>query len=737
MKQRLFILLIALLAIVTGAKAQKIDPIDTKPTLTLEMYSGEKLTKEQIIVAKFIAKKAELTVKANLLDNTDMFFQDEKTLFSIGNGKLNLGTVVVPTDVTWEYNIKPISLSKTDTRLLAEAGITGTYAYIALNISVTINKTNFTDETFRTYVSENFDKNINNKGRLTEAEANAVKEIAVSEKGITSLKGVEYFTKLTKLNCYHNQLTSLDVSKNTALTYLRCDGNQLTSLDVSNNTALKELYCNYNQLTSLDVSENTALTSLNCSDNQLTSLDVSKNTALTSLYCSKNQLTELDVSGRIALTEFSFSGNSPLTSLDASGCVSLESLSCNNNGIDQLTTLNVSGCTSLKKLYCHYLQLTTLDVSGCTALDYLNCDNNQLSTIDVSTNTALEYLYCNDNQLTTIDVSNNSVLRGIDCTQNRIRGTAMTTLVESLPGDKTDAVMWVYQEPEGNLMTPQQVAVATGKGWKVKKHDGSNWVDYLGESVPADANGDGEVTAADVETISDYILGRLAPGSWFDEESADVVDDGVVDIQDLTQLIKLLMKNVSYLQCPDDHHPHAIDLGLPSGTKWACCNVGATTPEDYGGHYAWGETEKKDYYDWNTYIYCEGTQETCQDIGTDIAGTKYDVAYVNWGSNWAMPSYEQFQELTSYITNEWTTQNGVNGQLFTASNGATLFLPASGGYWPGSLDNEGSWGYYWSSSFLDDDLYPHYARNLHFLKGSLFYGSCSYVLGFSVRPVQK
>ena len=116
----------------------------------------------------------------------------------------------------------------------------------------------------------------------------------------------------------------------------------------------------------------------------------------------------------------------------------------------------------------------------------------------------------------------------------------MTALVESLPGDITDAEMRVYQEPDGNLMTPQQVAVATGKGWKVKNHDGSNWVDYLGESVPADANGDGEVTVADVETISDYILGRLAPGSWFDEESADVVDDGVVDIQDLTQLIKLL-----------------------------------------------------------------------------------------------------------------------------------------------------------------------------------------------------
>ena len=119
----------------------------------------------------------------------------------------------------------------------------------------------------------------------------------------------------------------------------------------------------------------------------------------------------------------------------------------------------------------------------------------------------------------------------------------MTALVESLPGDRTDAEMLVYEESDGNLMTPQQVAVATGKGWEVKKKVGDDiyiMVDYAGVRVPADANADGEVTAADAEAIVDYILCRQAPDSWFDEESADVVDDGVVDIQDLTQLIKLL-----------------------------------------------------------------------------------------------------------------------------------------------------------------------------------------------------
>ena len=108
---------------------------------------------------------------------------------------------------------------------------------------------------------------------------------------------------MTDLYCYNNQLTSLDVSKNTALTELFCYNNQLTSLDVSKNTKLKLFGCDHNQLTSLDVSKNTALTDLYCDDNQLTSLDVSKNTALTNLVCSQNQLTSLNVSKNTALTE--------------------------------------------------------------------------------------------------------------------------------------------------------------------------------------------------------------------------------------------------------------------------------------------------------------------------------------------------------------------------------------------------------------------------------------------------
>ena len=179
--------------------------------------------------------------------------------------------------------------------------------------NVTINETNFPDANFRSLVSDKYDSDHN--GVLSEVERNAVKEMACFAKQIANLKGVEFFTALTYLECGHNQLTSLDVSKNTALTNLGCYDNQLTSLDVSKNTALTTLYCSSNQLTSLDLSKNTALTTLFCSVNQLTSLDVSKSTALKELYCDGNQLTSLDVSKNTELELLSCDGNQ-LTSLD-------------------------------------------------------------------------------------------------------------------------------------------------------------------------------------------------------------------------------------------------------------------------------------------------------------------------------------------------------------------------------------------------------------------------------------
>ena len=189
---------------------------------------------------------------------------------------------------------------------------------------------------------------------------------------LTSLQGIEYFESLTELECRYNQLTSLDVSRNTALMELECQYNQLPELDVSANTALTYLYCHSNQLTKLDVSANTALTYLSCSSNSLTSLDVSRNTALMNLSCYSNSLTSLDVSRNTALTD----------------------LWCESN---QLTELNVSANTALTQLVCNANQLTELDVRQNTALTGLWCYDNQLTKLDVSANTALTWLSCENN----------------------------------------------------------------------------------------------------------------------------------------------------------------------------------------------------------------------------------------------------------------------------------------------------------------------------------------------------
>ncbi len=192
-----------------------------------------------------------------------------------------------------------------------------------------------------------------------------------------------------------------------------------------------------------------------------------------------------------------------------------------------------------------------------------------------------------------------------------------------------------------------------------------------------------------------------------------------------------------------DHSPaEAIDLGL--SVKWASCNVGATSPEDYGGYYAWGETEEKSEYSWETYKWCNGSDDTLTKYCTDsnygtvdnktVLEPEDDVAHVKWGGAWRMPTRGEQQELVDKCSWSWTEINGVNGYKVTAPNGNSIFLPAAGYRYGTKVGNIGSDGSYWSASLRDYenngasnlDIYTFYHTNYMFR----FYG-------FSVRPVQS
>lgn len=159
---------------------------------------------------------------------------------------------------------------------------------------VSINATNFPDTNFRNWVIGNITGAGDNV--LTTSELDDVKSIEVYNKSISSLKGIEYFTSLTSLNCGDNDLTTLNVRENMLLKTFNFDNNELTNIDVSQNTELATLDCSGNNLSSLDVSQNTSLLNLECRNNDLTTLDMSQNTLLTSLICNNNTLRTLDVS---------------------------------------------------------------------------------------------------------------------------------------------------------------------------------------------------------------------------------------------------------------------------------------------------------------------------------------------------------------------------------------------------------------------------------------------------------
>ena len=193
--------------------------------------------------------------------------------------------------------------------------------------------------------------------------------------------------------------------------------------------------------------------------------------------------------------------------------------------------------------------------------------------------------------------------------------------------------------------------------------------------------------------------------------------------------------------------PGAVDLGL--SVLWSDRNVGASSPSDYGGYYAWGETSTKSYYDWDTYQYFHDqdgngvpfdsnwniqTNELAN-IGSNIAGTGCDVARQAWGGGWKLPTKAQWGELKNRCTWTWTTEGGHSGYKVTGPNGNSIFLPAAGYRYGTSSYSVGSYGYYWSATLNESST--HYAWNLYFDSGGHYMYDDYRSHGHTVRPVTE
>lgn len=145
-----------------------------------------------------------------------------------------------------------------------------------------------------------------------------------------------------------------------------------------------------------------------------------------------------------------------------------------------------------------------------------------------------------------------------------------------------------------------------------------------------------------------------------------------------------------------------VDLGLPSGTLWATCNVGADTPQDFGYYLAWGETQPKDIYNWDNYKHCkvDGGRTLIKYCASDHLSElqpEDDAASANWGTSWCMPTEAQWKELAEKTTHVWTKQKGVRGYRVTGPNGKSLFLPAARIRWQGDYAGFGDFGIYWAT----------------------------------------
>ena len=316
----------------------------------------------------------------------------------------------------------------------------------------------------------------------------------------------------------------------------------------------------------------------------------------------------------------------------------------------------------------------------------------------------------------------------------------------------------VYKATSGDVIGLYEIVAFDDTGKDLGITSSSNGISVTTNdvySVTMNANNGTAATKAYVEAGAKLsktipIYAGYAFVGWYIADLETLISTDLVYTTVVKNDLSLVAKFKKVEQAINGHE--YVDLGLPSGLKWATCNVGAAYPEDYGGYYAWGEIEEKEYYHWSTYKYCYldenrnySMTKYCLESNYGIVDRKIildpedDVAHVKWGGTWRMPTEEDFDELCEICTSKWITQNGVKGRIFTGPNGNSIFLPAAG-YNVDEVFLDGGIGYYWSNSLIGGRTlgdYSNKACSLDLTRSTLECDANSRDWGYSVRPVTE
>ena len=255
-----------------------------------------------------------------------------------------------------------------------------------------------------------------NDGNISQEEALRVVSLELNSRGISDLRGLEFFTNLKYLSANENKLGFLDVSANTKLETIFCLQNSMDTLILGELPALSILNCSENNLSLLDVSGCPQIYNLSCWENALSELDITKNGQLTELLFYSNQISSIDLSAN-PLLSFLSSEDNQLTQLDLSNNPVLNLIACHGN---KLSSLSTSSNPLLVELGCEQNQLKSLNLNSNPLLYFLSCDDNELSNLNLDQNPELRYLSCIRNNLNSLNLSSNTKLETLYCQDNNL-----------------------------------------------------------------------------------------------------------------------------------------------------------------------------------------------------------------------------------------------------------------------------------------------------------------------------